>query len=80
VTKLAVPPLNISVPSVIEPFLNVIVPVGVPLAAVTVAVKVTDCPGFEGFSDEDRVVVLAILFTCSLRFGEVLVAKLVSPL
>ena len=74
------PPLNVAVPSVVEPFLNVTVPVGVPLATVTVAVKVTDCPRVEGFIEEAKVVVLAILFTFWFRFGEVLVAKFASPL
>lgn len=80
VAKVAIPPLRAAVPSVVEPFLNVIVPVGVPLAAVTVAVKVTDCPTVEGFVEEAKVVVLAILFTFWLRFGEVLAAKFESPL
>jgi hypothetical protein len=38
----------------VEPSLNVTVPVGVPApgaAAVTVAVKVTDCPIVEGFAE-----------------------------
>ena len=47
VVKLAVPPLSVAVSRTVDPWENVIVPVGVPLpgeAAVTVAVKVTDCP------------------------------------
>jgi hypothetical protein len=80
VLKLATPPLNVAVPNTVVPFMNLTVPVGMPTAAATVAVKVTDCPCFEGFNDEVRVVVLAILLTFWLRFGEVLVAKFVSPL
>ena len=43
----AVPPLSVTVPSVVEPFMNVTEPVGVPLPgafASTVAVNVTDWP------------------------------------
>jgi hypothetical protein len=42
----AVPPESVTVPSVVEPFMNVTEPVGIPLLgapALTVAVKVTDC-------------------------------------
>ena len=80
VVTVATAPFNAPVPSFVAPLLNVTVPVGVPLAAVTVAVKVTDCPRVEGFADEDRVVVLVILFTFWLRVGDVLVAKFESPL
>jgi hypothetical protein len=41
VPKLAMPTLRVAVPNTVVPFLNVTVPVGVPLAAVTVAVKIT---------------------------------------
>ena len=47
VLNAAVPLLNVTVPSVVEPFMNVIEPVGVPLPgafALTVAVNVTDWP------------------------------------
>ena len=43
----AVPLLNVTVPSVVEPFMNVTEPAGVPLPgafALTVAVNVTDWP------------------------------------
>ena len=45
VLNVALPPLSVAVPRVVEPSRNVIEPVGVPLpgaTAVTVAVKVTD--------------------------------------
>lgn len=45
------------VPRVVVPSLNVTEPVA-PL--VTVAVNVTDAPEVEGFSEEDRVVVVAV--------------------
>jgi hypothetical protein len=41
VVNTAFPPLSVAVPSVVEPSLNVTVPVGVPDEALTVAVKVT---------------------------------------
>lgn len=46
-------------PSTTPPFLKVTVPVGVPVpVCVIVAVKVTDCPNSEGFTEEASVVVL----------------------
>jgi len=68
VAKLALPdPLRVPVPSVLDPSLNVTVPVGVPepgAVAVTVAVKVTDCPCLDGLRDEMTAVeVLALLTT-----------------
>src|SRR5439155_1220445 len=63
VTNVAWPePFRVPVPRVLEPSLKVTVPVGVPapgLFAVTVAVKVTDCPDTDGLIEElTRVVVL----------------------
>ena len=56
------------------------VPLGVPAApVVTVAVKVTASPTFEGLSDEVTAVVVAFLFTSWLNTAEVLAAKLASP-
>ena len=49
------------VPNVVEPSLNVTVPVGVPApgeTTVTVAVKVTPWPNVDGFGDEFSVVVV----------------------
>src|SRR6266568_4625317 len=48
-------PFRVPVPRVLEPSLKVTVPVGVPapgLFAVTVAVKVTDCPDTDGLPEE----------------------------
>ena len=42
--RVAVPELSVLVPITLDPLLKVTVPVGEPLAAVTVAVKVTDDP------------------------------------
>ena len=36
------------------------------------AVKVTDCPEVEGSTDEDNAVVVAAVFTVSVRFPELL--------
>src|SRR5439155_2654305 len=56
VTNVAWPePFRVPVPRVLEPSLKVTVPVGVPapgLLAVTVAVKVTDCPDSDGLAEE----------------------------
>jgi hypothetical protein len=59
VVKLAWPELSVPVPITFEPSLKVTVPVGVPapgLAALTVAVNVTDWPNTDGFADETRTV------------------------
>ena len=61
VTKVAVPLLSAPVPKVVAPSLKVTVPVGVPAPgadAVTVAVKVTDCPKTDGLAEEETVVAL----------------------
>ena len=57
--------------------------VGVPApgaTALTVAVKITGCPKTDGFGEETSVVVALALLTVWVRFGEVLVLKLTSPL
>ena len=68
VEKVATPPLSGPLPIVVTPSLNRTMPVGVPAPgadAVTVAVKVTNWPNTEGFTDEvtGGVVVLALLTT-----------------
>jgi hypothetical protein len=52
VLHVAVPPLSFAVPSALEPFINVTVPVGAPdpPAAVTVAFSTTACPLAAGFN------------------------------
>jgi len=53
-------PFKVPVPSVVEPFLKVMVPDGMPKEPVTVTVKVTDWPKTEGFTEDvNAVVVLA---------------------
>ena len=62
-------------PSVVLPFLNVTVPVGVPVpeAGLTVAVKVTAWPLCEGLGEEvSEVVVLIRLLTVWVNGDEVL--------
>jgi hypothetical protein len=63
VVKLACPPLNVSVARVAAAFFKITVPVGVPEnCGDTVTVKVTCCPGAEGFSEETTVgVVVAVV-------------------
>ena len=67
VARVAMPELlRVALPRVIGPFLNVTVPVGVPepgAVALTVAVKVTDCPKTDGLTDEVTVVEVLALFT-----------------
>ena len=51
-------PFKVAVPSVVEPFLKVMVPDGVPEEPVTVAVKVTDWPKTDGFTEDANAVVV----------------------
>jgi|HubBroStandDraft_2_1064218.scaffolds.fasta_scaffold1539358_2 hypothetical protein len=78
--KFAIPPVSRTLPMVVPPFLNVTVPVGVPLYCGTmVAVKVTDSPTVSGFTDETSMVVVVARFTNWCSGGDVLSAKVVSP-
>ena len=72
----AFPLTSVAVPTVVAPFFNVTVPVGVPLPGATVTtviVKVTDLPSVDGFSEEVSLVELDALLTVSVRTAEVLV-------
>src|SRR5208337_4789547 len=61
VVKEAEPPVSAPVPSTVAPFLKLTVSPsgGGPAAELTTAVKVTDWPSTEGFSEEESVVVVA---------------------
>jgi hypothetical protein len=57
VLKVVTPlPFKVPVPSVVEPFLKVMVPVGVPEEPVTVAVKMIGCPKTDGFTEDVKIV------------------------
>ena len=60
VDAVAGPPVSGDVPSVVAPLVNVTVPV-TPVGSV--AVKVTDWPGVEGFVEETRVTIGVALVT-----------------
>lgn len=77
--NVALPLLSVPVPNVVEPFLKVTVPVGVPPLEVTVAVKVTDWPEVDGLREEVSEVELLALLTVWVSAGEVLPAKSVLP-
>jgi hypothetical protein len=65
VLKVATPPDRVTVASSVPPRLNFTVPVGTAVPELTVAVKVTLCPLFDGFTLElSAVVVLALAITC----------------
>src|SRR5438093_9609943 len=67
---------------VLEPTWKVTVPVGVPapgLLAVTVAVKVTDCPDSDGLAEELTSVVVLAFFTVWVSVVEVLPLKVALP-
>ena len=73
---------RVPVSRVLRPSLKVTVPVGVPppgLFAVTVAVKVTDCPDTDGLAEELIDVVVPAFFTIWLNGLEVLPVKVASP-
>jgi len=74
----AVPPLTVAVPSELAPSKNCTFPVDP--AGDTVAVKVTDCPDVDGFSDDVSDVVVPIAFTVCVRMEDVLGACVLSPL
>lgn len=61
VINVACPELTVPVPRTVWPCLNVTAPVAA--EGVMVAVKVTACPTKDGFSDDARVVVVAVLET-----------------
>jgi hypothetical protein len=72
----AFPPVSVAVPTVVAPFFNVTIPVGVPLPGATVTtviVKVTDLPSVDGFCEEVSVVELAALLTVCVSTAEELV-------
>ena len=75
----ATPATRLTVLSGVSPFRNWTVPEGVPAADVTVAVNVTATPGFDGFRDEVRIVVVGANTSCN-KTADVLPLKLESPL
>ena len=72
-------PFKVAVPSVVKPFLKVMVPDGVPEEPVTVAVKIIGCPKTDGFTEDVNPVALLALLTTWLTAELVLVTKLASP-
>ena len=82
VEKVALPPDSVLLPMLMPPSRNVTVPVAVPAAgetALTVAVKVTDWPNTDGFTEELTVVELFPLLTVWVIVDEMLALKLLSP-
>jgi hypothetical protein len=83
VLNVAVVPLSGWVARIVAPSLNCTEPLGVPApgaVALTVAVKVTDCPKTDGFAEEPTAVVVFALLTVWVRGGDVLPVKLPPPL
>ena len=75
-------PFSVPVPRVVEPSMNVTVPVGTPepgALAATVAVNVTDWPKTEGLADDDTELLVPSWFTVCVNADDVLVVKSVSP-
>ena len=69
----ATPPVSADVPKAVAPLVNVTVPV-TPVGSV--AVKVTDWPGVEGFAEETRITIGVVLAT---TWVSVPVAELLFP-
>lgn len=68
-----------AVPSGVAPSLNVTVPLGVPeTAGLTIAVKVTEPPEYDGLALDARVVEV-FCWTVCVRTEDVLVRLLLSP-
>ena len=80
VEYLAEPPVRLTEAKTVEPIKKRTLPVGVPNCADTVAMKVTDLPKIEGFTDETRVTVVGPLVTVCETVFEVLALKVASPL
>ena len=84
VVNMAEPLLRVAgEPRLFTPSLNCTVPVGFPepgATAETEAVKLTDWPKLDGFSDEMMVVLLLALLTVCVGNEPVLPVKFVSPL
>src|SRR5208283_59333 len=82
VVRLATPPASDTPPSLLLPLKKITLPVGVPPpggTALTVAVKVTDCPELDGFCEEIREVVVEASLTTCASTADVLAAKFESP-
>ena len=80
--EVAEPEASVTVPREIIPSKNSTVPAAFPTPGVvvaTVAVKVTDCPKSEGFTEDANAVVVLALFTTWLTGVLVLVKKLELP-
>src|SRR5262249_62241171 len=73
----ALPLKSVTVPSTFAPSRNVTVPVGTPVAEVTVALRAIACPVVEGFGVEVKVVVVvtARAFTTAGTTAAVLAAN-----
>ena len=83
VASVALPPESVPVPSDVAPSKNSTVPVGVPAPgadALTVAVKVTDSPKFDGLLFDATDVDVLALFTTCVSVEELLVLKFASAL
>ena len=80
--EVAEPADSVTEPREVVPLKNSTVPAAVPVPGVvvaTVAVKVTDSPKTEGFTEDVNAVVVLALFTTWLTAVLVLVTKLESP-
>src|SRR5580658_7967128 len=76
----AEPDMSVGVATMVVPFRNSTLPLGVPANDETCAVKVTGFPDAEGLIDESsEVVVMALVTTCD-HVLDVLPVKLLSPL
>jgi len=76
----AVPFTSVAVPRLTAPAVKVTDPVGTAVADRTIAVKFTDSPAADGFTEETICVVVAARLTIWFKVLDVLLAEAVSPL
>ncbi len=67
-------------PNTVSPSANTTVPPGVPAEDVTVAVKVTFCPEFDGFAEETTLMAVAAGVTTSVTILETPELRVALPL
>jgi len=81
IEKVAAPPLKVAVPRVVLPSLNVIVPIGVPVAftGLTFAVRDTVCPKVEVVGFTERAVWVDGPLMTTVTAFELLELKVVFP-
>lgn len=77
--RFAFPLVSATVPQVKDPFLKVTEPCGIPAVDVTIAVKVTGSPDFEGFTEDVTDVEVGAFLTFCMSGDDMLPENSVLP-